>query len=422
MVSTIAAGMQALGALTKGMRSATNNEMFTREDNLESDLANDAWMLFLQDLADGKVANLSLARFEQETGLTVRAIGSKSRLARQLPELKRYLNAMAGMTCARQDIFGHAFKNKLDEVRLDAIRKGTFDRGVEAVDAESIVKLDEQIIYREPRSGSPTRLVRLLKREPVEPMDFGRARQIALKQRTSYYLKSNVSERVAIAIPEPTATGQVRTNEDRVELLTPSRRRQISLGELRSGTWTMLAPSECEELWHAESLHLDTEEETEFWIATGSLLPIWDKLPKRTVTVYRLETDEGERLLGRLLSDEFAERFVKRAQAMQGAGIDPDEAMDALEQGEFATLANGWALTPLKLRSGRMKIEVRMPREDALANEVSLRALGTEIDHCPLTKKPLYHLPLDPKEGRRVFKAIVGANNPVIGVSDLQRG
>ena len=39
-------------------------------------------------------------------------------------------------------------------------------------------------------------------------------------------------------------------------------------------------------------------------LINGFLLPIWDRLPGDNVRIYRLETDTGERAIGRLVTQQ----------------------------------------------------------------------------------------------------------------------
>ena len=50
--------------------------------------------------------------------------------------------------------------------------------------------------------------------------------------------------------------------------------------------------------------------ESEFHIITGLLLPIWDRLPAENMRVYRFETDDGERVIGRLVTPEALARSI----------------------------------------------------------------------------------------------------------------
>ena len=69
-------------------------------------------------------------------------------------------------------------------------------------------------------------------------------------------------------------------------------------------------------LWEAECARVPEFSESAFHIITGLLLPIWDRLPAENMRVYRFETDDGERVIGRLVTPEALDRVY------QGLGID----------------------------------------------------------------------------------------------------
>ena len=54
--------------------------------------------------------------------------------------------------------------------------------------------------------------------------------------------------------------------------------------------------------WTAELSELPEFTESRMHIVTGLLLPIWTRLPDEGCRVYRLQTDTGERVIGRLVS------------------------------------------------------------------------------------------------------------------------
>ena len=61
-------------------------------------------------------------------------------------------------------------------------------------------------------------------------------------------------------------------------------------------------------------------------IVTGLLLPIWTRLPDEGCRVYRLQTDSGERVIGRLVSPA----WVAQIAAGETPAIGADDAWAAL--------------------------------------------------------------------------------------------
>ena len=77
-------------------------------------------------------------------------------------------------------------------------------------------------------------------------------------------------------------------------------------------------------------------------IIPGLLLPIWDRLPADNMRVYRFETDDGERVIGRLVTPEALAAFYQALGADGSPGLSPDEAWNAvIERGAVLDLAGG---------------------------------------------------------------------------------
>ena len=116
-------------------------------------------------------------------------------------------------------------------------------------------------------------------------------------------------------------------------------RHNIAADALADTHWKKADPSTFAELWTRELEAVPEFTESRFHVMTGLLLPIWKRLPEKNPRVYRFQTDEGERVIGRLIPPEFVDAF-----AAQTTPLTPEEASSALNQGRGLALAGGLAL------------------------------------------------------------------------------
>ncbi|MDU6241375.1 MAG: methylase, partial [Bradyrhizobium sp.] len=98
--------------------------------------------------------------------------------------------------------------------------------------------------------------------------------------------------------------------------------------------------------WQAELGEVSEFTESTIHVVAGLLLPIWKRLPDESTRVYRLQTDAGERIIGRKVSPA----WVATALAGDVPALTPDAAFAALLGGHTVLdLAEG-----LKLRRARV--------------------------------------------------------------------
>ena len=414
MISTVASGMEALGALTRGQRQAAAQDLFTQEDNLESEMATTAWKRFLEDLKNAKVPGLTVDWFERETGIPLHKQPGQTLADSDMPTVKRFLTAMGGMTCDRQEAFGEAYRKRLDDVRMESIANGTFDRGVEWIQADSIIKATDDIVWKDPRSGAATRLLQLVKTERVSPVTYDDARSLAMAYGGSARVAVNgMTNRVAIVgFPERNLMVDAL---DEILVVTPKGEQRVKRYRFERELWRMVTPDEARRLWDVELTQIDKNAETWFHLVTGMLLPIWDKLPQTMAQVYRLETDDGEKIIGRLVPDEWAGTIVKR---LSGGNVAADEALEALEHGGTATLANGWIAFSYAGKSGTsIELAPIAANEDADAWSQEMASVGVIVRKSP-SGKHRFVLPNEAGARVKAWSSIAG-KWPVMGVSGL---
>jgi len=86
----------------------------------------------------------------------------------------------------------------------------------------------------------------------------------------------------------------------RFELVRPLKHGHITADQLAESSWETVDPTEFRRHWQAEVDDAATNHKRErLHLATGLLLPVWDKLPSDYVRVSRISARDGRSLLGR---------------------------------------------------------------------------------------------------------------------------
>jgi predicted RNA methylase len=341
-LSTIARRLDTLGAITRGQRQTGGQGLFRPEDNLESVYARDALRQLYLLLARGKIEGCSLERFEEATGLKlVDANGVKD----ELPPITTFLNRLLALTIELQGVLFTAFEQLLDAKIAGAIASGVYDLGLETLTAESFVVTDRRAIYTHPSSGAETRLLTISEKRRNRPVALEDAVAL-LRDSHGTLLVNERSGRAAIKIPAPSIMLDDGEIERRVRLIRPMEQHHASLKMMGDSHWREAERNVFAAAWNAELAQLPEFSENTLHIVAGLLLPVWKRLPDESTRVYRLQTDEGERIIGRRVSAAWA----TSAAATGKATLTPAEAHAVLLEGAaILDLAEG-----LQLRRSRV--------------------------------------------------------------------
>ncbi|WP_374636093.1 strawberry notch-like NTP hydrolase domain-containing protein [Agrobacterium salinitolerans] len=381
-LSTIARRLDTLGAITRGQRQTGGQGLFRPEDNLESSYAHDALRQLYLLIVCGKIDGCSLHRFETATGLKLM---DDNGIKDELPPITTFLNRLLALTIELQGILFTAFEQLLDAKVAGAIVSGIYDVGLETLTAESFVVTDRTTIYTHPASGAETRLLTIAQRERNRPLSLDDALGW-LDDPGTKLLVNERSGRAAVQVPAPSLMLDDGEIERRVRLIRPMEHHHASLKSMAESHWQVTNRNTFAAAWSRELGDVPAFSESTIHIVAGLLLPVWKRLPNESTRVYRLQTDDGERIIGRRVSPAWA----ANAASTDAANLSADDAYAALIDGRtILELAEGLQLRRVRVM-GASRIELTGFTE-AMRERLRAYGLFTEI----ISWKLRFFVPID---------------------------
>jgi hypothetical protein len=349
-LSTIARRLDTLGAITKGQRQTGGQGLFRPEDNLESHYARDALRQLYLLLVRGKVDGCSLQVFEDATGLSLMDAGG---IKDELPPITTFLNRLLALTIDLQNILFTAFEQLLTTRIEGAIASGVYDIGLETLTAESFVITDRRAIYAHPGTSAETRLLTITQRERNRPVTLDTALDL-LSDPRAILLINEQSGRAAVQVPTTSLMLDDGEVERRVRLTRPMERPAVPLAMMPQTHWREADRNAFASAWDTELAEVPEFTDSTIHVVSGLLLPIWKRLPNESTRVYRLQTDTGERIVGRRVSPAWA----ATATATGASSLTSDDAFTALLDGRTVLdLAEGLQLRRVRIM-GANRIEL----------------------------------------------------------------
>ena len=349
--------------------------LFRAGDNLESPYARAALRQFYGALWRGGVPGWSLGRFEEATGLKLTYEGA---LKEDLPPMPKFLNRLLALPIEEQNALFAELESRVESNIEQAVEAGTYEVGVETLRADSLTVTGSETLYTHPDTCAETALVEILRRDRLAPTTADAALDMSRKAGAPALVVNARSGRAAALLPAPSMMFDDGGVQERVRLLrpaTPGRAWREPNSMPRTGAEA--EESEWRALWEDEVAGLPTHTESRFWLVTGLLLPVWDRLGAENMRVRRLATDTGEAMIGRAL-DAGGVRAVRAAFGLDGGpSLTSGEAFDAvMGRGEVLTLANGWRLARRRIM-GNSRLEIEGPDD---RHVTALKRLGCTVE------------------------------------------
>ncbi|SMH26536.1 P-loop containing NTP hydrolase pore-1 [Mesorhizobium australicum] len=353
-LSTIARRLDTLGAITRGQRQTGGAGLFRAEDNLESPYARAALRQFYYLLHQGKIDGCSLTTFEAVTGLSLTT--EEGGLRDELPPITTWLNRLLALRIETQNLLFEVFEQLMTAKVEGAIAAGSYDKGLETITAESITITDRRTIYTHPVSGAQSHVLTVARKDRVRPLGLPEALAISRAEPQAVLLVNTRSNRAAIQLPTASLMLDDGAIEHRVRLLRPTDELRFGLDALAETHWQPADRKLFCDHWHAEVAAVPEFTTSTFHIVTGLLLPIWRRLPDHDCQVYRIQTDAGERIIGRHIATTLVASMLRNLGIDHVPTLAPDEAWAGLIDGRI-----GLQLTDgLVLRRSRVMNDYRV--------------------------------------------------------------
>jgi hypothetical protein len=367
-ISTIARRLDSLGALTRGQRQTGGQNLFDPADNLESSYAKEALHRWFGLLFQGKLDAVSLGRFQELTGLSIE--NPDGSLADDLPSIQRWLNRILALPIALQNAIFDEFLG-LVEARVDAARAaGMLDLGVETIAVERYEIISDTLLRTDTISGATTHLLELEIARSLKPLTFARLEGLhALADPQHRPVRNARSGRIALVVPARSLLTDEGARIARFELIRPLKRTWMSADDLVESNWEPVDHEPFRECWQGEVDEAAASLRVErLHLATGLLLPVWDKLPSDHVRVSRIAARDGRSLLGRevpaahvpalcralglgegppLPPHVVVEAVLATGRAMEVASVDPLTLKRSLVNGAQRLELAGWSVARL---------------------------------------------------------------------------
>ena len=317
-LSTIARRLDTLGAITRGQRQTGGQGLFRPEDNLESPYARDALRQLYRRLYRGDVVGCSLGAFQDATGLS---LTDDNGLKDDLPPITTFLNRLLALTIHMQGILFTAFEELLDQRIEGAIAAGVYDLGLETLRAESFRVTDRKVIYTHPGSGAETQLLTIAQKQRNAPTSLADALDWLDDPKARLLINSR-SGRAAVQVPATSLMLDDGTIEPRLRLMRPLDSSTCPVKMMDDTHWLEADRAAFISAWTTELAEVPEFSESTLHIVAGLLLPIWKQLPQDETRVYRLQSDDGERIIGRRVSPAWvATTLAADAPALSGAQV-----------------------------------------------------------------------------------------------------
>ena len=215
------------------------------------------------------------------------------------------------------------------------IAAGVYDRGLETLTADRMTVKERRLIYTHPVTGAQSHLLTIERMDRNKPMLLADALGLVQRDPRARLMVNGKSGRPAVRIPTRSIMLDDGSVQPRVALVRPMDEIRFELRQLEETNWEETDEQSFAAAWEAEVAALPEFSLSTMHVVSGLLLAIWKLLPQDHCRVYRLQTDEGERIVGRLVSSEGLSRLCRNFGLDQTVAVSAAEVWHSLLAGDM---------------------------------------------------------------------------------------
>lgn len=364
-ISTIAKRLAQLGSLTKGQRQAGSQGMFSEDDNLENAFSATVLKSYITALAKGGINDITNGKeIISKLGLNVyNSDGSINQNSDDLTSINKFLNRILSLEYDEQNEVFDEFDSQLKMATAEAEQNGTLDKGMENYKADKVSVKETKTVHTDKLSGAETLYYSLVADKKIKKNEFSDIQSDSPRFKGFYQNKSNGGVRAITQIANKTdSNGNVIS---RFKAEGQEYGKTVYLSEQQvSQRWNKIDNETAKVLWNKRLEEMPEYRQENVHLISGAVLPVWDKLPETNIKVYRILTDNGDVLIGRVISENAIDSILRRLGANRIKDkVDVSSIIDTVKSGDIVYLENGWSLKQSRV-ANEQRIELTGPRFD----------------------------------------------------------
>lgn len=364
-ISTIAKRLAQLGSLTKGQRQAGSQGMFSEDDNLENAFSATVLKSYITALAKGGINDITNGKeIISKLGLNVyNSDGSINQNSDDLTSINKFLNRILSLEYDEQNEVFDEFDSQLKMATAEAEQNGTLDKGMENYKADKVSVKETKTVHTDKLSGAETLYYSLVADKKIKKNEFSDIQSDSPRFKGFYQNKANGGVRAITQIANKTDSNGNVVSRFKAEGQEYGKTVYLSEQQV-SQRWNKIDNETAKALWNKRLEEMPEYRQENVHLISGAVLPVWDKLPETNIKVYRILTDNGDVLIGRVISENAIDSILRRLGANRIKDkVDVSSIIDTVKSGDIVYLENGWSLKQSRV-ANEQRIELTGPRFD----------------------------------------------------------